>query len=306
MAAIDTLTLGSITFQDFELPNGNKEGLTSFGGIVKLAVFDFPGGMRSVQSFGPFDAEKAWSGTIFGGNAIQRALQMDYVRKQAQSVALTYNAWSYDVVVKEWLFNVKNENEVDYSIRLVPYNDRNSQSSPSSPTTGLPPVAPAINMAQQQANSPANGFTFDPGIPSSVTNLNNSLQNAFQQSQNSLGNISSATLNALQSNLNGIRSGLAPLISGTDPAAASAASDLDSTLQVLDTILDQDSLPLAVVPAVNPNLYALASLYYNDPSQWKLIVEANGLNDPFPQVAMTLLIPQLPVTTAAQPLTWVA
>lgn len=45
------------------------------------------------------------------------------------------------------------------------------------------------------------------------------------------------------------------------------------------------------ITVMNVNLFALAAKYYQDATQWIVIAQANGLNDPFVQGQMTLIIP---------------
>jgi hypothetical protein len=45
------------------------------------------------------------------------------------------------------------------------------------------------------------------------------------------------------------------------------------------------------IKVVGANLYKLAAQYYGDPMGWVQIAQANGLNDPFIDKPMTLIIP---------------
>lgn len=46
-----------------------------------------------------------------------------------------------------------------------------------------------------------------------------------------------------------------------------------------------------IVNVVNTTLFQLAAIYYNDATQWPVIANANGLDDPVINGAMTIFIP---------------
>jgi len=107
-----TLTLGGVVFSDFEIP----ESISS-GGEQMLAVHKLPGGSRIIDALGPDDAEIHWSGRFRGSDAEERALLLDFQRRQGQQVLLSYSLHIYQVVIREFTANFQFGGlEIPYSI----------------------------------------------------------------------------------------------------------------------------------------------------------------------------------------------
>src|ERR1700759_4325505 len=90
----DFLLLGSVTFQDFELPPR-----IVFGGAQRLAIHRLPGGARVIDAMGRDDGEISWSGAFSGADAADRARQLDLVRAQGAVLPLAWDAFAYLVVI---------------------------------------------------------------------------------------------------------------------------------------------------------------------------------------------------------------
>lgn len=92
-----SLTLGGVTFQQFELPERLR-----FGGRQMLAVHKFIGGQRVIDAMGPDDVDIAWSGTLYGASASSRIQQLDAMRIAGQQISLSWGAFSRSVVIHEF------------------------------------------------------------------------------------------------------------------------------------------------------------------------------------------------------------
>lgn len=106
-----TLTLGGVAFNDFEVP----ESINS-GGDQMLVAHKLIGGARVVDSMGPDDADIHWTGRFRGNGAEQRAMLLDFMRRQGQQVLLTYSLHRYQVVIKHFEANFQQPFEIPYSI----------------------------------------------------------------------------------------------------------------------------------------------------------------------------------------------
>lgn len=106
------LNLGGVVFADFEIPE-----TINFGGEQMIAVHQLPGGSRVIDSLGPNDAEVRWSGRFRGSDAEERALLLDFMRRQGNQLLLTYSLHRYQVVIREFTANFQNGGlEIPYTI----------------------------------------------------------------------------------------------------------------------------------------------------------------------------------------------
>ena len=302
------LTIGTVTLNQgaFEGPNGDQEGFGDLGSKQKAVVHEFPGGIITAQLQGSVPKTLTWGGVLFGFTAIERNFQLQALCDNSQGIYLTWAQWTYYGFVEDYQAVVKGPNEIHYKIVFRSVGTNNTVGG-AAPTTSDPfagTVANAQNTATQQSNAPASGGSLPPTVKSGVSNLNNSVNQALQQSGGSVSNIPSTTLKNLQNQISQIQSILSPIINGSDPIAASAASDLNGTLSILSTAFNNSLNPLiTTITAVNPNLYQLAAQYYGDPTLYWVIGAANNLSDPLPITAgpIQLAIPVKPIITSYTP-----
>jgi hypothetical protein len=106
-----TLTLGGVVFADFEVPEN-----INFGGQQMLNVHKLPGGTRVIDDMGPDDDDIRWSGRFRGSSAEQRALLLDYMRRQGKPVLLTWSLHRFQVVIHEFKPDFRQSYEIPYSI----------------------------------------------------------------------------------------------------------------------------------------------------------------------------------------------
>jgi hypothetical protein len=122
----DVLLLGSVSFQNFELP-----GHIGFGGTQRLAVHVLPGGARVIDAMGRDDAEIAWRGTFSGPDAADRARLLDAMRVSGAVQSLAWDAFCYLVVISSFEANYERASWVPYRISCTVVADQ-AQSSATS------------------------------------------------------------------------------------------------------------------------------------------------------------------------------
>jgi hypothetical protein len=106
-----TLTLGGLVFQDFEIPEN-----INFGGAHHLVLRKLPGGSRVIDSMGPDDDDIRWTGRFRGSSAEQRAALLDYMRRQGQQILLSWGIHRYQVVIRDFKPDFRQSYEIPYSI----------------------------------------------------------------------------------------------------------------------------------------------------------------------------------------------
>jgi hypothetical protein len=107
----DYLQLGTVNFQDFEIPARIR-----FGGAQRLAVHVLPGGARVIDAMGRDDADIAWSGMFSGSDAAERARGIDLMRAQGGVWTLAWDEFCYLVVVGQFDAAYEHSNWVPYRI----------------------------------------------------------------------------------------------------------------------------------------------------------------------------------------------
>jgi len=105
------LTLGSVAFDDFEIP-----GQLRFGGAQQLAVHKLIGGLRIVDAMGRDDAAVEWSGVFAGTDAGDRARLLDAMRATGQQQILAWDEFSYSVVIERLDLEYRNPWWIPYRI----------------------------------------------------------------------------------------------------------------------------------------------------------------------------------------------
>jgi hypothetical protein len=109
------LTLGPVTFSDFEVP----DEITGVGGDQSLVVHKLVGGNRIVDAMGRDDTDIKWSGRFRGQQAETRARLLDALRVQGQPIELTWASYRYQVCIKTFEARYTNPLEIPYSIIVL-------------------------------------------------------------------------------------------------------------------------------------------------------------------------------------------
>lgn len=305
------LTLGQVTFANFEIPER-----INFGGTQSLSVKQLVGGLRVIDSMGRIDDDITWSGLFFGSTATFRAQFLDGMRVAGQQLNLNYSQFNYNVVIKDFKASFERFYQIPYTITVTVVQDLNK------PFPVLVPVAynDVIINAQVEANDLAQAIN----NPSIINQL--AVVSAAINSVPSLSNATAAQIASIVQPLNTLEQTTAGAIStlsssifpdtllGAPPPTFEAnnilAADLLqlSDLYQLQAVLVRMNRNLLLINSTsngqvitvnNANLFQLASQYYGDATKWTAIAIANNLNDPQIQGtgAVTLVIPNTAVDT---------
>lgn len=91
------LTLGDVTFQNFEIPTK-----IVFGGRQRVAIHELIGGGRVVDVLGTQSAEISFAGIFSGSDASSRAQSLDLACAVGAVLPLGWETFYYDVVVSKF------------------------------------------------------------------------------------------------------------------------------------------------------------------------------------------------------------
>lgn len=194
------LTLGPITFANFEIPER-----IPFGGRQMLAVHKLLGGQRVVQSMGRDDNDYSWEGIFMGSTATFRARYLDSLRIAGNQLNLTYSQFNYAVKIKEFEGDFERFYQIPYRITVTVVQDLNQPFNVLLPVTYNDAVIALMAEAQNLANA-----INEPNVTNSIAILAYTL--------NQVGNLDSASTAALQTltaPLNGALSATSSAISQT-------------------------------------------------------------------------------------------
>lgn len=113
-----TLVLGDFEFSRFEIPEQ-----IPFGGEQRLNVHELVGGVRVVQAMGSSPKALEWSGYFVGIDALERAFDLDTIRKAGKQRLLTWAGLRYGVVVRSLVCEYKRMNRIPYHIQCEVVQD---------------------------------------------------------------------------------------------------------------------------------------------------------------------------------------
>jgi hypothetical protein len=112
------LLLGSVAFQDFELPSG-----INFGGRQRLALHRLPGGLRVIDALGRDDAQISFSGVFTGSDATLRARSLDEMRTAGVALPLTWDIFFYTILISDFHADYHNGWWIPYRITCTVLRD---------------------------------------------------------------------------------------------------------------------------------------------------------------------------------------
>lgn len=112
------LLLGPIVFQDFEVPEK-----INFGGAQRLAIHQFPGGARVIDALGRDDADISFNGTFTGEDATLRARALDELRALGTVLPLTWDVFTYSVVIREFTAQYERPGWIPFRITCTVLRD---------------------------------------------------------------------------------------------------------------------------------------------------------------------------------------
>lgn len=114
------LTLGTVTFANFEIPER-----INFGGEQALSTKQLVGGKRIVDAMGAVDDDISWSGLMFESTATFRAQFLDQMRRTGLPYPLTWGQFNYLVVIKSFKASFERTYQIPYTISLTVIQDLN-------------------------------------------------------------------------------------------------------------------------------------------------------------------------------------
>lgn len=194
------LTLGSVTFANFEIPES-----INFGGKQSLAVHKLLGGQREIQAMGRDDNDYTWSGIFMGSTATERAQYLDSLRIQGSQQTLTYSQFNYTVVIKDFHASFERFYVIPYTITVTVIQDLNNPFPVLLPVTYNDAVIALMAEAQDLANAIAN-----PDVTNSIALLGFTLNQV-----GSLDNATSAALSTITGPLTSAQSSVSTAINET-------------------------------------------------------------------------------------------
>jgi len=266
------LTIAGIAFADFSIP----QLLQSLGGIQAVAVHQFPGGIRTSQSFGAFPAPLSWKGTFLGTNAFYYASAIDQLRVKGQEVDVEYSTFKLKGVITHFFMQPKNQWVVPYTIELIIIEDKGGASA----YVNAAPAAEALlgGLAQQlnllSAGAP-NGYIFPTalsGLFSAMSSMTGTLLGQFG------GLVTNIPLPLQQAIFNGVGYAVTAgqmFTNGSSTASilAFGAAELPA-ISALSQLAGLSNFSTPVVNAVSsvfglitPSITAIAGLFQNATAQ---------------------------------------
>ena len=307
MKSDTTLQLGDFIFASLEIPAN-----IGFGGQQRLSVHQLVGGTKVIDAMGRADRPLEWSGIFLGNGAGDRARYLDTLRVQGQALTLKWGAFSYLVVVREFLASYEKSYQIPYRIVCEVVSDN------TSPVTspGRPPVDKAIT------DDAAAATTLTAGIGNSALTSAMGTLNTAISAVSSFAKAAQSTINGVLQPLAAVQAQVTTLIASVgntvanvttfggilpgNPVSQAAAKlsgqaasmtqlgslyQLRSVLGRMQTNLGAVTSSAKTVPTAGGNLFQVAESQYGDATAWTGIAKANGLTDPFIQGTKVLTIP---------------
>ncbi len=281
-----TVIVGGIPLFATEIP----EKFGPIGGHRKVAVHEFPGGKRTIQTFGSFPEAIAWSGLLQGPLSMFRAMQLDRLRVASEIVTLSYAAFAWTGYVVAFHASPATQFRIPYSMVFEPLQDQAGGSTP--PTGGISPEASMLDQTTALQG-------FQGGVPmstptsmfGSVGGLLTTVGVGMLAANGIVSSISASHAANIHTSVNRVIATGTPLIN-KESAEASPALDIMGRARAVGAILKSTTAPRQRIQVINPSLPAMAAQYLGDGKRWREIAEINNIKDPQPVGEFTLLIPE--------------
>lgn len=302
---IQSTTSGEVLFHAYEIP----ERLEYMGGDQLLAVHNFPGGIRTVQTLGFFPAKISFSGWLFPfagdvidvtgaklvATAFQRFQTFKALANSGDLLTLIYGGIRLLGYVEKFQGQVVNQFRVRYTINMVITTDAtnlNNDVATQNQQQQLQNWSNQISTVQANAQMP-----YQIGQPLAL--LQTALQGVLLN-YNAATAADFANLTTLTGDVSSAITTFAPTLASQPAQIQSVLVQTTAILTGLGTTIDTGASGASAqtLQAINPNLFQIAASVYHDPTQWTVIANANNLVDPQPLGQYTLVIPTLPATTS--------
>ena len=112
--AIDTLILGPFEFTDFAVPTNMPMGVDQ-----QVAVHKNPGGARTIDTLGPDDHERTWSGILWGDNAASQMATLYALTRAGDPLPLNWGGEARTCVITKFDPKVERWTCIPYSITVT-------------------------------------------------------------------------------------------------------------------------------------------------------------------------------------------
>ncbi len=160
MQPLTTLKLGDMEFFGFGVPEKIPGG-----GDHMVAVHQLPGGVRVVDAMGADDGELKWSGIFFGNSgtaATDQAQFLDNLRKTGKQVTLTWDIYTYSVLVSSLRWDFERHFQIPYEITCTVIEDQ-TQPVTTAPSSSTDDYVNA-DMASGLSSASNRGMTVPSGV----------------------------------------------------------------------------------------------------------------------------------------------
>lgn len=300
------LVLGDVTFAAYEVPER-----IPFGGEQRLVVQKYIGGGRVVEALGPDDKDLCWSGRFQSPNAGLRARHLDYLRRQGAAQTLSWDQFSYTVVISAFEADYERDYQIPYRIACLVVSD-NTQPITASPSPPVDELVSADASALASLAPASANATISRGVRSlqsllaSVGPLAQAAAASLAQILSQLASLETLIVGAIAAAGSAFAGGLAA--SGGTAGAAAALLSQASAVDVLAILVEMQALvrriafnvaqasPAAsarTITVAGGNLFRIAAAELGDATQWNRIAALNGLADPVLSGVMQLRLPPL-------------
>lgn len=225
------LILGSVVFQDHEIPAS-----IPFGGRQRMAIHKYIGGSRVIDAMGPDDAPIPWSGQFRGFQARDRARTLDLMRRQGLPLVLSWDVFTYRVVISEFTADFQAPFEIPYRITCEIASDEASQVYFAN--------APSIASSISSGLSDALGISIDSEVLAPiVTAARSSVESLATNGRLDLEGLSSTAMAGLRTSIGSAVSavdsytgGLADTLGGTGLGAVVGGGDPSSMAGIVTSL----------------------------------------------------------------------
>jgi len=281
------LRLGPVIFNEntLEVP----EEIGNLAGVQVIEQHDFPGGVRTQQTYGAFPIEIGWRGLFTGTNALTRALAVDQLRVAGQPVTLSYGPKSFVGRIVEFTIRPKTQWFIHYTIRFLPLLDL---SSGNSSTTSAETI-----MAQQNGvlSNLLGGMPFPlpAGLTSAIDSLQSTLAAQLQLANGLVQNIALPGLQVLSAAVTVVVAATPLVIANGSSQDAYMAASAANSATIIGNTAAQPKGTASTITVINPSLPGLSAQYLGDATQWPTLAAYNNINPPvpFPNGTFNLKIP---------------
>ena len=228
-----SLTIGSVTFADFEIPQE-----INFGTDQMLAINKMIGGQRDIQALGSDPRPITWSGRFRGTDATDRADSLDLMAQNGLPVDLTWYSYSRTVLIKSFDAKFMQFYEVPYTI-TVEVLSNNDTASQTAQNTASDAINGQLSTASDQAASTGNqSIIASVGNISALANNAGGLSNVPTSTASSACTAATANTNAaFTGQMTAIDSGLSTTGTPTQMAMGNigAAGNYNNAFSIMQT-----------------------------------------------------------------------